>query len=322
MLSVTVVIPTYNCSQYINQAVASALKQKVNEIIVVDDGSTDQTHLALAKVSDTRLRYVKQSNRGVSAARNQGIRLAGGELIAFLDADDWFLPNKLIQQAALFEENPDLGLVQCGWQRVDATGRQISAVKPWKTVPNLTLENWLKFKPVLPSALMVKRDWLLKVNGFDTHLKAAEDVDLVCRLALKGCTSAWLPEVGVAYRQRTSSAMGDGLTQATSLLRFLDKFFRQPHLPATAKLLERSTRYHTLVWAAWYLYQTEHLPEMADYLRKAWRYTPYLPADALIHWIDSFKTFSKEGDNPLRVESLVQSQEWQELVCWLLSQKI
>lgn len=324
MLTVSVVIPTYNCQQYIAEALESAIAQDVSEIIVVDDGSTDETSGVVdaffSRSFQPELIYLYQSNQGVCAARNYGIQVATGDLVAFLDADDWYLPNKIIKQAALFERDPDLGLVQSGWQRVDESGRLIATVRPWETAGDLTLATWLRHKPVLPSALMIQRAWLKEVGGFDPAFQAAEDVELVSRLAARGCRSAWLKEVAASYRQRSNSAMGDGLVQARDLSKFLDKFFQQPELPATAQLLENSVRYHTLVWAAWYLQSTEHLPEMAEYLQRAWQYSPYLPAAALTHWMESFVEFSREAGRSLDVRALMDSPDWQKLVQWLLKQ--
>lgn len=324
MTTISVVIPTYNCQAYLAEAVQSALSQCADgisiEVIVIDDGSTDDTSQVMAAIAHPSLRYIQQANQGVSAARNRGIMLSQSDLVAFLDADDYFFPHKLAQQAALFQAEAALGLVQSGWQQVNEVGKAMADIRPWEWVPQLTLEKFLKFKPILPSALMVKREWLLQVGGFDPSLQAAEDVDLVSRLALKGCRAAWLTEVAVSYRQRANSAMGNGLVQARDLNKFLDKFFQQPDLPDSVRLLERSVRYYTLVWSAWYLYDTGHLPEMVQELQHAWHYTPYLPIEALIHWIESFSSFSEDRQRPIDISALMHSQDWQQLVKWLLAQ--
>jgi len=321
MLSVSVIIPAYNCQKYIYQAIQSSLNQAVSEVIVIDDGSTDETRSIVHQFEDSRLRYIFQANQGVSAARNHGIQTANSQLIAFLDADDYYLPRKIEQQVTVFETTPELGLVQSGWQKVTNTGQILAAITPWETVPQLTAESWLMFKPVLPSALMVQREWLLKVGGFDPQLRAAEDVDLVSRLALQGCQCAWLEQIAVSYRQRADSAMGDGRVQAQDLAKFLNKFFQQDQLPESIQLLEQSVRYHTLVWAAWYLQHTDELSDMAHYLKQAWQYSPYLPIEALIHWADSFSSFSQDSGKPLDIKALIQSAEWQQLAQWLLAQK-
>ncbi len=321
MLNVSVVIPVYNGQQHVVEAIESALEPAVSEVIVVDDGSTDGTKEVVAalidRLADERVRYVWQSNQGVSAARNQGVAIANSSLVAFLDADDYFLPRKIAEQSNLFSADPDLVVVQSGWQRVDESGGFISEVKPWELGDNLSIESFLKLKSVLPSALMVRRDWLLKVKGFDPDLQAAEDVDLVSRLLVRGARARWLKTIAVSYRQHSHSAMGNGLIQARDLAKFLDKFFQLPDLPRSVQLLERSVRYYTLVWSAWYLYETGHLPEMSHQLQRAWRHSPYLYIETLIHWMDSFEKFSQAGQRSVLPE-LTESEAWKALVRWLL----
>ncbi|WP_445240421.1 glycosyltransferase family 2 protein [Microcoleus vaginatus] len=104
---ISVIIPAYNGDRYIVQAVESALGQTFNnlEIIVVDDGSTDRTQQVLQPYLD-RIRYIYQKNQGVGVARNQACQLARGKFLAFLDADDYFLPSKLEKQIACFDADP------------------------------------------------------------------------------------------------------------------------------------------------------------------------------------------------------------------------
>ncbi|NEP81377.1 MAG: glycosyltransferase family 2 protein, partial [Okeania sp. SIO3B3] len=145
---VSVIIPVYNGDRYISQAIESVLVQTYRsyEIIVIDDGSTDNTRLVLEPYIED-IRYVYQENQGVSAARNHGIDLARGELIAFLDADDFFLPDKLTGQVGVFDAQPNLGIVHSGWRRVDRDGETIKDETPWDYVPKLNLEGWLRWKP-------------------------------------------------------------------------------------------------------------------------------------------------------------------------------
>ncbi|HEY2324319.1 MAG TPA: glycosyltransferase family A protein, partial [Thermoanaerobaculia bacterium] len=113
MKSVSVVIPSYNYARYLGEAIDSALAQTLPplEVIVVDDGSTDETSEVLATYAD-RIRVLRQKNSGVAVARNSGIAAAHGEYVAFLDADDIWLPRKLELQMARFDES--IGLVHCG----------------------------------------------------------------------------------------------------------------------------------------------------------------------------------------------------------------
>ncbi|HEX3110532.1 MAG TPA: glycosyltransferase family A protein, partial [Thermoanaerobaculia bacterium] len=113
MKSVSVVIPSYNYARYLGEAIDSALGQTLPplEVIVVDDGSTDDTPAVLAAYGD-RIRVLRQKNAGVAVARNSGIAAARGECVAFLDADDVWLPRKLELQIPLFTDS--VGLVHCG----------------------------------------------------------------------------------------------------------------------------------------------------------------------------------------------------------------
>src|SRR5215472_11782458 len=110
--SVSVVITTYNQAQYITEAVLSALNQtyRHREVIVVDDGSTDETGARLVPFRD-RVALVRQENQGVAASRNTGVRSAKGELIAFLDGDDLWEPDKLAVQVAAYQAHPRSGLI-------------------------------------------------------------------------------------------------------------------------------------------------------------------------------------------------------------------
>jgi len=130
--SVSVVIPAYNSARYIAQTIESVLKQSYRpcEIIVVDDGSTDDTRRMLEKYRD-RIIYIHQENAGEPAARNTGIRQAGGDFIAFLDADDLWLPDKLKFQMDYFEKHPEVALVYSDMKLFDETGIVHESVKEW-----------------------------------------------------------------------------------------------------------------------------------------------------------------------------------------------
>lgn len=320
---VSVVIPTYNCERYLAQAVESVLSQNDcdYELLVIDDGSTDNTRSVLEPYSD-RLGYIYQENQGVAAARNHGIKLAKGEFIAFLDSDDYFLSDKLAAQVARFDAEPNLGIVHSGWVRVDTDGQNLREIKPWEYIPKLSLETWLKWKAVLPSAMMFRRHWLELVGGFDPRFPPAEDTEIVWRLALKGCQAGWLRRVTVAYRQHQQSAMHKGLPQAKSLSAALDNFFSLPDLPEKIRLMEGKVRYDTLVWLAWYLYYTGHSTEMVNYLRQAWEYKPNLSGETMISWAEGFAQFSQQWGEKLDADSLGNMPEWRMLVTGVLNQAL
>jgi len=189
---VSVVIPSYQAGRFIREAVDSVLHQsyKDYEIIIVDDGSTDNTKEVLASYGD-RIKVLNQNNMGVSAARNKGIMSSRGEYIAFLDADDLWLPDKLERQVTLLEEHPEIGLVfsdmwVVGETDVPARDRpflgksafQIGKPSKGKVFKHLFLNDFIP----MPTA-MVRRRCFEKVGLFDSAYDSCEDYDLWLRLS-------------------------------------------------------------------------------------------------------------------------------------------
>jgi glycosyltransferase involved in cell wall biosynthesis len=318
---VSVIIPTYNSERYIKDAIESVLNQTYQdyEIIVIDDGSTDNTRQILEPYQG-RIRYIYQKNQGVSHARNRGLLEAKGELIAFLDADDYFLPEKLTEQVECFATQPDLGIVTSGWRLVNETGEKLSDVEPWKYCPKLDLENWIIWKPVLPSAMMFRREWLQRVGGFDSRFPPAEDVEMVLRLALLGCEAIFLPKITVNYRQHQNSASTQNtLKQAKSVEMILDNFFANPDLPEGVLKVENLARYNSDVWLAWRFWETGNTTLMADYLQKSLKSSPYLATETVIHWLEFFKAHTLELGGEMDISSLLNLPEWKQLMEQIIS---
>lgn len=273
MPQVSVVIPTYNNAAYLPQTIASALAQEhaSHEVVVVDDGSTDETQDVLAPYRD-RIRVVRQENAGVSAARNHGLRLARGEYIVFLDGDDLLLPGKLRTQVALLEERADVGYVHSGWHRIDENGQHLGTVEPWHTAPELSLENWLIRKPVFMGAMLIRRDWIERGGGFDVSLPQGEDLKLFFQMVLLGCQGAWVRQPTVCYRQHGSSLTRNRLQMLRCSNRVVADFFAQPDLPPYARDLQDEVGFGTLVWSAWQLHRSGNAADVADFLRQSLAY--------------------------------------------------
>lgn len=198
---VSVVIPTYERADLVGRAVDSALAQTVEdvEVIVVDDGSTDGTHEAVAAESDPRVRYLEhETNRGVSAARNTGIEAASGEYVAFLDSDDEWLPRKLERQLAALDDRGD-GWVgaYCDVATAGLSGlsRLAAAVSETLFRSSAPQEGGRELAAALlsmrvfmgpGSTLLVERDALTAAGSFDEGLSIYEDWDLVLRVLSVG----------------------------------------------------------------------------------------------------------------------------------------
>ncbi|MDJ0690560.1 MAG: glycosyltransferase [Xenococcaceae cyanobacterium MO_188.B32] len=314
MTKVSVIIPTYNSGRYIEEAIDSVLAQTYTnyEIIVVDDGSTDNTSQIVQAYGD-RVLYWYQENQGVASARNVGIEKAKGELIAFLDADDFFLPEKLAKQVAYFEEDSSLGMTISGWRLVDERGKKIFDAELWQYAPQLDLATAIIHKPARPSATMLSRYWCQKVNGFNTSLSSAEDLDFLLRLLLMGCEAYWLPEVLTCYRQHFGSLMSGGKTLLKNTETVIEKFFARPDLPENILKLKERERYQCLVWLACRMYYDGYLTEMAECLQKSLQYTNFTPETAAFNWIENFKNYALQHGHNFDVYSLINSVAWQQI---------
>ena len=325
---VSVIIPVYNGERYISQAIDSVLSQTHSnyEMIIVDDGSTDNTYQIIQhyieKCQDPDLiRYIFQSNQGVAAARNQGIQTAKGELIALLDQDDVFLPEKLAHQVACFETYPDVAIVNSGWRLIDPNNNPISDIEPWHDLPDLTLAIWVTRTPILPSALMFRRHAWERVGGFDPRFNGVDDVDFIWRLALQGYTAVWLPEITVNYRQHQETVSNTKARERANLMIALqDHFFSQPNLPDEIKQLEKPARYESLTWMAWHLYHTGHFQPMAEFLQKSLLYTPYTVAITISDWVHRFTGYCRAYGYELNLESFYNLPEWKQLIFENISQ--
>ena len=129
---ISVIIPAYNHAKYLSEAIQSVLNQTYQnfEILIVDDGSTDNTRQVVQNYTDQRIKYIYQENRGLAASRNAGLRVTQGEYVAFLDADDIFLPHKLEVQLDWFEAHPSCGMVFSGFYFMNDRGEPIKPFRP------------------------------------------------------------------------------------------------------------------------------------------------------------------------------------------------
>ena len=207
--AVSVVIPSYNSAHHITETLESVFNQtyQPREIIVVDDGSTDDTRSVLEKYRD-RIIYVYQKNAGEPAARNTGIRRASGDFIAFLDADDLWLPNKLELQMDYFEKRPEVALVYTDMKQFDENGITHESIKEWLKMspPSGYIFPQLFAETLFGSGTVVfRKSSVEKVGFFDETFFVGSDYEMWLRMA-RHFKFGYVDEPLMMYRHHASMA--------------------------------------------------------------------------------------------------------------------
>lgn len=281
-VAVSAIIPTWNRRELLLRALESVLAQTrpVDEIIVVDDGSTDGTGEAIAARHGDRVRHVWQENAGVSAARNRGMELARGRYFALLDSDDEWLPDKTRLQLEFLEARPDYGMALCDVVRMDAAHRDIEVFRRRDLIPEDGMVlRWVLREPALvPASVMLRREAWAEVGGFDTTLATGEDLDFHLRVARR-----W--PIGIVEQALVRAMRGhDGLS---SLSRTYDDYVRviERAVAAAAGVVSDADRDAALAAAyrrnARGLIFQRRWGDALALARKAWRLDPAQRRDVL-----------------------------------------
>jgi glycosyltransferase involved in cell wall biosynthesis len=202
---VSVMIGAYNAAAYLPDAIESVLAQSYRplELIVVDDGSEDETR-SIAEGYGDRLRCVSQANGGMAAARNRAVTEAGGQFFAFLDADDRFRPDKIARQIDFFERDGDLDIVF--GHVTEFVSPDVDAVAASRLRPPIDDEPW-----PTPNLMLVKRDAFFRVGLFSTELKVGIGIDWYARAMELGLKSVVPP---VVVLERRLHADNNGIRQS------------------------------------------------------------------------------------------------------------
>ena len=200
--AVSVVLPTYNRAPLLGRALRSVLGQSYGdfEVLVIDDGSTDETAGVVAAVGDPRVRYVRLArNTGAGAARNVGIRMSRGKFLAFQDSDDEWLPSKLAKQMSAFGRGPSgLGVVYSDMQRVWGDGTTTYRAAP-DVLPGRLVGTWFyQVCDLGVQSTLIRREWLDAAGHFNEELPALEDLEMFIRLS-RLCAFERLREPLVRY---------------------------------------------------------------------------------------------------------------------------
>jgi glycosyltransferase involved in cell wall biosynthesis len=303
---VSIIIPTYNHKTYVCDTIESGLNQTYPhvEVIVVDDGSTDGTGDLLKTRYGDRISYIYQENKGVGAARNNGIRYARGEFVHICDADDQLLPTKIARCMSAFAEHPEYGVVYTQCYYVESDGRTIIP-REQPELPSGDIFCELLIGPsgnFIPQCTpLIRREAILSVGGFNETLRAVEDWDAWLRLAARYPFGV-INEPLALYRVLPNAMHTDPARMRTARLAVIQM---ARHYPGRERCLDdaaydhlEASRHHGLAMALWeenrraearhhFDAAIQLAPDEAT-VRKLYRWLTYLlsarQAQSLINW--------------------------------------
>ncbi len=229
-----VLIPAFNAAQFLPGAIESVMAQIEQDwhIIVVDDGSSDETPAAAAPYLDrlgSRMTYLRQNNSGPSAARNRGIRASDSPFIAFLDADDLWLPDRLARALPLLERDAETGLTYSGISRFREPGKIVDTFhgNTGKAEGYVAEQIYTRGIELPCSSVTIRRAALETAGMFDETMHATEDRDLWLRIAQR-YRIAFVPEVLVLYRMSENSQSSDPSRMLRTQTQFIRKHYGEP----------------------------------------------------------------------------------------------
>lgn len=235
--SVTVILPAHNAARFVARAVGSVLAQTHGafELIVVDDGSSDDTAARVRAFADERVRLVSlAANVGVSAARNVALREARASIVAFMDADDECVPERLATQLEFLEMHPEVDVVGSAILAVDVAGRPLG-YRAYPCGHDAIVRRLPLASPLAMPTVVARREALVDAGGFDSRLDPVEDYDLWNRLALRGCRFANCPQALVRYRLHAGTTKSRALRRQLRLTRAVRARYWAGHMGMAAR---------------------------------------------------------------------------------------
>jgi len=202
----SVLIGTWNDADVVPRAITSVLDQTLAdlELLVLDDGSDDDTAQVVAAFTDQRVRYLKLPHQGIAATLNHGLREARSEVVVILDADDWCLPERVERQVAVLDEHPEVAVVGCRMQEVDEHGNELRARTTFKGGEVNRALLW--FNPIPNTAAAFRRAAALEAGGYDGRWRYAMDYDLLLKIAERH--KVWTIDETLAVRSMRGTNFG------------------------------------------------------------------------------------------------------------------
>jgi glycosyltransferase involved in cell wall biosynthesis len=234
---VSVIIPTHNRPYLLTQTLQSVLDQSYPhwEAIVVDNGSTNTVDRIVKDFNDPKIKYFYQEEGNRSKARNFGVSQAQGEYIAFLDDDDRYMPDKLLEQVKFLNNHDDIGLVTCGVIMINEKGEKIANWPLWEDHETLTLEKVLPGSGIMPSSIMMRKIWYEHVGGFDPNLHLAEDFDFLIHLLYEGCKMDFVKYFLLEYRIHPGDSKKHPVEYGLNYEFLLNRIFSKPGISEELK---------------------------------------------------------------------------------------
>ena len=229
----SIIITTYNLESHIEESVRSAQRNSVDEIIIVDDGSTDATVAAVKALAnqDPRICLIEQANGGSSSARNRGARAAKGKYILFLDGDDILSPHAIAELSDMLEASDGAACAYGQWSALSEDGASLPPnMKLTSRFSGFVLKDILKRGFLMPGCTLIRKRLFDAMGGFDQHILFAEDWEFFCRLSLEG---DFLPTDScvLGYRLRASSKSSSATVRRTEkVYHTVDHVFANPRL--------------------------------------------------------------------------------------------
>lgn len=257
-LLLSVIIPLYNKEISIGRAIESVLAQQYShfELLVIDDGSTDQSFHQATVFSDPRVHLIRQTNQGVSAARNAGMRRARGEYLCFLDADDQYLPEFLSHIVTLIELKPDAALYSCSFNIIDESGHQLQLASTFASAFAGQINDFFAAyrqnrSLICASSFAIRKELLQSIGGFPVGVRIGEDMFVWLQAALTGPLMHSAEPAAVVYQNAENRTIH---LQQQELAWHLVYFFRDrqwtKHLSVEkVRQVDRFLRHNILVSA-------------------------------------------------------------------------
>lgn len=294
--TISVIIPVHNSASTILETIDSVRQQTYSdfEIIVINDGSTDQTLEILETIKDPRLKVFSYENGGVSVARNRGIAQSIGAFLSFIDADDLWSSDKLELQLATLQSHPEAAVVY-SWTRfineINATSQDgVSIYFTGNILKPLLLKNFI----ASGSNILVKREAVERIGGFDSEMSPAEDWDFYLRLAAI-YSFVVVPKIQIFYRQTRGTASSQVTAMGRAALRVIEQAFETA--PSNLQFLKRQSLARTYQYIAelYLRYDNENVRTQAA--KKLW---------------ESFKLYPR----------IVLEKEFQSLIRWMIKNRL